>query len=203
MLHDDHAHPSAAEVEGVPPFTAELLRIDGGARVVIVGEVDAATASTFSDTLRAAVEDGGDVEIDMSGVSFIDSTGLRVLVEAQRNIGDERTITVVEASKPAAKLLAVTHLDQVFARRPARRSAPAPAPSEGLAGAFDSVTSGAVEARSAYEVAVHRNDDALRTGRNPQYGRGAIEVLRRRADEARDAVVLFGEATGAEVPIPV
>ena len=55
--------------------------IDGKTAVVVSGEVDAAT----SDTLRAAIFDvieGGQssVVVDMSEVSFIDSSGLRVLI---------------------------------------------------------------------------------------------------------------------------
>jgi anti-sigma B factor antagonist len=48
-----------------------------------VGEIDGATVDRFADTVRSAVDsaDGsGPVTVDMSGVTFIDSTAIGALV---------------------------------------------------------------------------------------------------------------------------
>ncbi len=60
-----------------------------GASIVIrvSGEVDLSNAERFEEAIQLACTDGGDrnVLVDLSELSFIDSTGLRVLIEATRN----------------------------------------------------------------------------------------------------------------------
>ena len=78
---------STDTVHGMAPESVEnqlsvtTTQADGNTVIVVSGEVDAAT----SDTLRAAIfdviEDGqSSVVVDMNEVSFIDSSGLRVLI---------------------------------------------------------------------------------------------------------------------------
>lgn len=74
-----------------------------------------------SDELRAAgsaaLRDGGHLrlEIDLSTVTFIDSTGLGALIHL-RNLANEHrgTLLLVEPSAPVLRLLALTRLDEVF-----------------------------------------------------------------------------------------
>ena len=51
-------------------------------RVTVAGELDLQTAPALADSLRQQFEAGCDVELELSGVSFIDSSGIRVLVQA-------------------------------------------------------------------------------------------------------------------------
>jgi len=61
--------------------------IEGGVRLVVSGEIDQATVDEFRRALTTIVGRGdGDVELDMRGVTFVDSQGLRALVTA-RQIG--------------------------------------------------------------------------------------------------------------------
>lgn len=55
------------------------------------------------------------LEIDLSAVSFIDSTGLGALIHL-RNLTNEQTGTLllVEPSEAVLRLLALTRLDDVF-----------------------------------------------------------------------------------------
>jgi len=57
---------------------------DGWHRVVPVGEVDL----TSADQLRAAIEEiaGSTVVVDLSGVTFMDSSGIAALVAARRQV---------------------------------------------------------------------------------------------------------------------
>jgi anti-sigma B factor antagonist len=60
-------------------------KVDGTAHVVSVrGEVDIATAPTLGQILGAVLESHEQVVLDLSGVSFIDSTGIGVLMAAAR-----------------------------------------------------------------------------------------------------------------------
>lgn len=60
-----------------------------GVIVEIEGELDLATSGAVRDAILGALEDGSKVAADMTRCSFIDSTGLRILVEAARRLQRE------------------------------------------------------------------------------------------------------------------
>lgn len=77
----------------------------------VVGEIDLATAPMFESAILAA-DLGRSVLIDLSGVSFIDSTGLRVLITAHERAQDEGgKLSIVAADGPVTKLFAITGVD--------------------------------------------------------------------------------------------
>jgi len=57
---------------------------------------------------------GGAVVADLSEVTFLDSSGLGVLVQAHRTATERDTRLLVVASPPVRKLLALTGLDTVL-----------------------------------------------------------------------------------------
>ena len=60
-------------------------RTDGAIQLGVEGELDLETAPALRDALLAAVRDGnGGVWVDLAKCSFMDSTGLRVIVEGAR-----------------------------------------------------------------------------------------------------------------------
>ncbi len=63
---------------------------DGETVLELDGELDLGTADPLRESLLEVIErNGGGVAIDMTRCSFIDSTGLRILVEAARLLGRE------------------------------------------------------------------------------------------------------------------
>ncbi len=82
------------------------------------GEIDAHTAPTFAERLGAVVT--GRLVVDMSAVTFMDSSGLRVLVEFhQRNADGGPTLIIARPSRPIVRLLELTGLDEQFHVDPA------------------------------------------------------------------------------------
>jgi anti-sigma B factor antagonist len=73
------------------PFRCEVIPGHGQVRVVPVGELDVATGAVLDRTLRELVDSGFDhLVVDLRGVEFMDSSGLRVLLrldEAARRDG--------------------------------------------------------------------------------------------------------------------
>lgn len=60
---------------------------DGAAVVALEGELDLATAPQVRDAVFDAIAVNGErVAVDMTGCTFIDSTGLRILIEAARKV---------------------------------------------------------------------------------------------------------------------
>ena len=88
---------------------------EGGRTVArVAGEIDAATCDSLTDALSSAMETDGDVELDVSGVTFIDSSGLRALVLAQQQLSDSRHLVVRGADARFRRLLHITGLDEIF-----------------------------------------------------------------------------------------
>ena len=91
-------------------------RADDITMVRLEGRLDAAAAPDLLTELLSAIADGKTrLAVDLSKVSFVDSTGLGTLVSslkaARRAKGDLR---LVAPSDQAKKLLRLTTLDRVF-----------------------------------------------------------------------------------------
>jgi anti-anti-sigma factor len=89
-------------------FNIEIVNRDDGLLVRVEGELDVATAPVLDEALKRAEESGaGLIVVDLTGVSFIDSTGLRALLEANardgQNAGGDR-LRITGGSEQAQKL---------------------------------------------------------------------------------------------------
>jgi anti-anti-sigma factor len=85
--------------------------------VSVAGEVDLETASELGDhALDALREVSPHVVVDLSGVTFMDSTGLKVLLTIQRRAQlAGGSFAVAGATRSVRKVLTLTGLDQTFA----------------------------------------------------------------------------------------
>lgn len=77
--------------------------------LTLTGEIDYATAQNLRSTITTALtSDIDSISIDLSGVTFVDSTGIGTLVVARRICNDMRVaLRVVDASPFIRRLLAV------------------------------------------------------------------------------------------------
>ena len=76
------------------------------------GEIDAHTAPRVRAAGEALLADHGSLRFDLSGVEFIDSSGLGVLValtSSARGTGGD--VTLMAPSKPVVRLLQISGLD--------------------------------------------------------------------------------------------
>lgn len=81
------------------------------ATLKVTGEIDAHSAPELHAAL-AEGHDGGDTVVDMAGVDFIDSSGLRVLLEAHAAAEAEgRQLIIAEASLAVKRLVEISGLD--------------------------------------------------------------------------------------------
>jgi anti-sigma B factor antagonist len=80
------------------------------------GEIDVATSPELQQLLTALIAHGPElVIVDLTHVSFIDSTGLGVLVGAVRDVrADGGDIRLVVTQPQIIRLLELTGLDEVF-----------------------------------------------------------------------------------------
>lgn len=85
--------------------------------LVITGEIDAHSAPLLEERLGSVAP--GPVALDMSGVVFMDSSGLRVLVgEQQRRSAAGGQLTIVDPSAGVQRLLAIVGLGSLFSAEP-------------------------------------------------------------------------------------
>jgi anti-sigma B factor antagonist len=107
-------------------FSVMTEQVGGVAVVTVTGDVDLGTAPDFEDELTRAVGEqlGTGLVVDLSAISFIDSTGLNALVHAferQRLAGS--SLALVSEDRRVAMMLEVTRLDRVLRRYPTRDEA--------------------------------------------------------------------------------
>ena len=90
--------------------------VDGVARCVVVGEVDMATTPQLRDELLGLVDEGHrHLVLDVSGVPFLDSTGLGVLMELHRRLRDNDGAVALVGARPAlVRLLTITNLSRAL-----------------------------------------------------------------------------------------
>src|SRR3979409_2393089 len=62
------------------PFAATALTTDYGVLVTVTGELDIATAPQLREALTARPAEGGLIVVDLTPVTFMDSTGLEAIV---------------------------------------------------------------------------------------------------------------------------
>jgi anti-sigma B factor antagonist len=89
---------------------------NGTVRCVLKGELDLAAETSALDELTPVIERGPDVIVfDLSGVEFIDSTGLRVLLTCRSKAAEAGSRLVLTApSNAVQRLLEVTKLADRF-----------------------------------------------------------------------------------------
>ena len=101
-------------------------QLDTGAPVVSVqGEVDLATVLALEQTLLGVTEDRtGDVIVDLTGCSFLDSRGLGALNAARARLErSERRLALVLANQSVLRIFQITQFDQLFEIYPSLRAA--------------------------------------------------------------------------------
>lgn len=88
-----------------------------GLTVVSVMEdrIDAAVAIQFKDRMREVTAGGeGPVVLDLSRVTFLDSSGLGAVVAAMKQLAPDRRLDLAGLGGMVAKVFRLTRMDSVF-----------------------------------------------------------------------------------------
>ncbi len=93
----------------------EILKRHGTSIVVFKGEIDLDSSPAARKILLKYFETTGNVIVDLSGVTYIDSSGVASLVEAlqaAKKNGSQFSLAAV--SEPTRRVLELARLDKVF-----------------------------------------------------------------------------------------
>jgi anti-sigma B factor antagonist len=109
-ITDERLHPRGL-------LTGRLLEARRRVVYAVAGDLDNASADALAHRLGALAEGTvGDIVLDVSGVEFIDSVGLEVLIRMHRGLRDDgRRLVLRDPAPPVARLLELTLLDRTLA----------------------------------------------------------------------------------------
>jgi anti-sigma B factor antagonist len=106
------------EGPGITKFSIESRPRRDRVVVAVTGELDLATVGRVEQEISELYARGFDaVVLDLRALTFIDSTGLRLLVrlDALSRDGDgSRRFGILDGTGPARRLLALTRMDERF-----------------------------------------------------------------------------------------
>jgi anti-anti-sigma factor len=87
---------------------------NGLVHVALVGELDLSTVAKVQDELRRVEADSPQtVVVDLSKLTFLDSTGLRCIVTADERAREEgRRMVIVRGPDPVQRVFAITRLEE-------------------------------------------------------------------------------------------
>jgi anti-sigma B factor antagonist len=101
----------------IPPeeFSISAVDRDGRAHLTLRGELDLATAPELEELVNERIDESQEVVIDLRGLEFMDSSGIRVLVAAHARAGRTGTRLFIVRPEPqsaVAKIVEVSGLDR-------------------------------------------------------------------------------------------
>lgn len=102
-----------------PDFEVTVQRSSGTAVVQVAGELDLASAPALADVLRNLERPCDHVILDLSRLTFIDSTGLRLAITEHRRAElDGFDFVIAGATEPILRVLRIAGLDVALPMAP-------------------------------------------------------------------------------------
>jgi len=99
-------------MEAESDFAVSRARAGGAVVVTPVGEIDLSTVDLVRDELEAARGEATLVALDLRAVTFIDSAGIRLVVEGARDLAaDGGELVVVRGGPEVTRVFGLVGLD--------------------------------------------------------------------------------------------
>ena len=93
--------------------TSLTFRVDGST-LFLIGEADAGAVDEIGAHLDQAPS-LGDLDLDLADLTFIDLAALRAILQFRSQLAaDDRSLTVVNPSRPVSLLLRITRFDRLL-----------------------------------------------------------------------------------------
>ncbi len=103
-------------------FGVKAVISNGRAVVFVQGEIDMSAGPAIRDALSTAQQGSPDVIVDVSDVSFMDSTGINALLRAHRQVSPGGSLRVVGATSAVRRVFDITGVSELLLLEPNRLS---------------------------------------------------------------------------------
>jgi anti-sigma B factor antagonist len=102
-------------------LTIEVEKLANGSLIRVMGEVDLYSSPELRTTILKVIPKAAQhVSVDLSGVEYIDSSGIATLVEGLRSAREhDKKFILVSPSPGVMQVLELARLDRIFELRPA------------------------------------------------------------------------------------
>jgi anti-anti-sigma factor len=96
------------------PFEVTVEQRGTAVHIALVGELDISTASRLEDELgRQEAERPDLIVLDLQRLTFMDSTGLRLLISADSRAREEgRSVAILQGTEMVQRVMRLTRLDE-------------------------------------------------------------------------------------------
>jgi anti-anti-sigma factor len=84
-------------------FATRIVIVRDCPRVIVQGDIDLDVVADFQQALRQACDGATRIEVDLSDATFMDSTGLVILLEAHNHLGQIPEAVVLHKPSPAVQ----------------------------------------------------------------------------------------------------
>ncbi len=101
-------------------FGVRAANSNGRAIVFVQGEIDMSAGPAIRDALSTAQQHSPDVIIDVSDVTFMDSTGINALLRAHRQVPPGGSLRVVGATSAVRRVFDITGVSELLLLEPNR-----------------------------------------------------------------------------------
>jgi anti-sigma B factor antagonist len=120
-MRDTHENPEAGAPAQLPAHMPGEFMLtsarEGDAHVIrLSGELDLATAPEVEQELQSIEQtDAGTIVLDLSGLAFMDSSGLRLILRAEaRSRADSCRLRLLRGPASVQRVFAITGMDGVL-----------------------------------------------------------------------------------------
>jgi stage II sporulation protein AA (anti-sigma F factor antagonist) len=95
-------------------FEVTVVNRNGRAIVYVRGEIDVASCQEFRAALLAAQTGAPDVIVDLSAVTFMDSSGINALIGAYRRASEPGSLHVVSPTPAVRRVFEITGMSELL-----------------------------------------------------------------------------------------
>lgn len=91
----------------------KIRRANGSSQLALAGELDLSTVEELSAALNELVPEGGRIVLDVSELSFMDSTGLRVLLDVATRLREGGTVVLRGPQDQVRRVIEISGVESV------------------------------------------------------------------------------------------
>jgi anti-anti-sigma factor len=95
------------------PFSIDVARDDGRTTLGLSGELDIATVGELETAISDGLAGGGQLVVDLRGLEFMDSTGVRALVAGHAAARDGDGSLVIVRARPGTEVARVIEISGI------------------------------------------------------------------------------------------